>query len=129
MDRHTAIDELIRLAADADSATELGSLRPLYFRVDEIAKSFPSDAEVQDKVSELKQLLVVKGTRLKEQAITTSSNPISGSMRVPAESPGMPNPGFGRPSASTIITPPSGDRTPTARSSASPSFAARRTGL
>ena len=66
MDQNTAIEELHKLRAEVDSVNELGALKPIYFRLDQISKTFPDDFDVQVVVSELKQRLVSHGQKLKD---------------------------------------------------------------
>jgi len=62
------LDELQSLDEQIGQTTELAGLKPIFFRLDELAKEHPGDFEVQLAVTELKQKVVARGTAL------TSSN-------------------------------------------------------
>jgi len=61
------LDELKTLDQQVELVGELGELKPIFVRLDEIAKEHPDDFEVQLVVGDIKQHLVNRGTRLKEQ--------------------------------------------------------------
>jgi len=61
------LDELKSLDQQVDQVTGLAGLKPIFFRLDEIAKANPDDLEVQLMVGDIKQHLVNRGTRLKGQ--------------------------------------------------------------
>ena len=61
------LDELKNLDRQVESITDLAGLKPIFYRLDEIAKQNPDDFEVQLVVGDIKQHLVNRGTRLKEQ--------------------------------------------------------------
>ena len=60
------LDELQSLDEQIGQATELAGLKPIFFRLDELAKEHPGDFEVQLSVTELKQKVVTRGTALKQ---------------------------------------------------------------
>ncbi len=60
------LDELHFLDQKIDEITELAGLKPIFFRVDELAKEHPGDFEVQLAASEVKQRVVTRGTVLKQ---------------------------------------------------------------
>ena len=60
------LDELQSLDEQIGQTTELAGLKPIFFRLDELAKAHPSDFEVQLAVTELKQKVVTRGTALKQ---------------------------------------------------------------
>jgi hypothetical protein len=60
------LDELKTLDQQVEKVTELAGLKPVFFRLDEIAKQHPNDFEVQLVVGDIKQHLVNRGTRIKE---------------------------------------------------------------
>ena len=60
------LDELQSLDEQIGQTTELAGLKPIFFRLDEIAKAHPGDFEVQLSVTELKQKVVTRGTALKQ---------------------------------------------------------------
>jgi len=116
VDQNTAIEELHKLGTEVDSVTELSSLKPIYFRLDQIAKKFPDDFDVQVVVSELKQRLVAHGQKLKDSALG-STGMVSAAMvsdeRLSAP-PSPPTAPMGRPPL------PSGQQTAPPSSPASP---------
>jgi hypothetical protein len=75
------LDELKSLDQQVDQVTDLAGLKPIFYRLDEIAKQFPDDFEVQLVVGDIKQHLVNRGTRLKEQ---------QSAIKPPAAPPPMP---------------------------------------
>ena len=60
------LDELQVLDQQIGQITELAGLKPIFFRLDELAKEHPGDFEVQLAVSEVKQRVVMRGTALKQ---------------------------------------------------------------
>ena len=65
-ENQNALDELHLLEQQVDQITELAGLKPIFFRVDELAKDYPGDFEVQLAASEVKQRVVTRGTVLKQ---------------------------------------------------------------
>ncbi len=63
---HNPLDELQALDDQIGQTTELAGLKPIFFRLDELAKAHPGDFEVQLSVTELKQKVVTRGTALKQ---------------------------------------------------------------
>src|SRR4029077_5328701 len=59
------------LEQQVDQIMELAGLKPIFFRVDELAKEYPGDFEVQLAASEVKQRGVTRGTVLKQLGQTT----------------------------------------------------------
>ncbi len=68
-------DELKTLDRQIDLVSDLAALKPIFQRLDEIAKENPSDFEVQLVVGDIKQHLVNRGSRLKEQQQTAPPPP------------------------------------------------------
>ncbi|MDP9113190.1 MAG: PEGA domain-containing protein [Acidobacteriota bacterium] len=60
------LDELQSLDEQIGQTTELAGLKPIFFRLDELAKAHSGDFEVQLAVTELKQKVVTRGTALKQ---------------------------------------------------------------
>jgi hypothetical protein len=65
------LDELQILDEQIGQVTELSGLKPIFFRLDELAKEYPGDFEVQLAVTEIKQRVVTRGTALKQLGQTT----------------------------------------------------------
>jgi len=61
------LDELKRMNLEIELATDLAALKPVYFRLNEIAKGNPDNFDVQFAVSETRQHLMARGTALKQQ--------------------------------------------------------------
>ena len=73
------LDELQSLDEQIGQTTELAGLKPIFFRLDELAKEHPGDFEVQLAVTELKQKVVTRGTALKQLGqMMQGSSPGSG---------------------------------------------------
>jgi len=76
-------DELKRMNLEIELATDLAALKPIYFRLNDVAKANPDNFDVQFAVSETRQHLMAKGTALKQhaapsmEAATPSSPPAS----------------------------------------------------
>ncbi len=69
------LEELKRLDQQVGLVASLEALKPIYYRLDEIAKKYPNDFEVQLVVGDIKQHLVNRGTKLKEQEATIATTP------------------------------------------------------
>jgi tetrahydromethanopterin S-methyltransferase subunit A len=59
------LEELERLDQQVELVNDLEALKPIFYRIDEIAKRNPSDFDVQLMVGDVKQHLIQRGTRLK----------------------------------------------------------------
>jgi hypothetical protein len=80
------LDELKSLGEQIELATDLAALKPIYYRLNEIAQSNLADFDVQLAASDIKQRLVARGTQLKQQ----ESSPVPPSMMTPAPPPPPP---------------------------------------
>ena len=67
------LEELKRLDQQVGLVSSLEGLKPIYYRLDEIAKQYANDFEVQLVVGDIKQHLVNRGTKLKEQEATIAT--------------------------------------------------------
>lgn len=106
MDQNTAIEELHKLGIEVDSVTELPALKPIYFRLDQISKTFPDDFDVQVVVSELKQRLVSHGQKLKDASLG-ATGVISTGLSAAVERPGAePRISTAQPPSSQYQAPP-----------------------
>jgi outer membrane biosynthesis protein TonB len=112
--------ELKGLDQQVDKVTELAGLKPIFFRLDEIAKQHPHDFQIQLVVGDIKQHLVNRGTRIKEmQQTATQQPPTPATPQPPVESappappaaapPPPPPPAKPQPVASA---PPSAEKKP-----------------
>ncbi|HLJ50851.1 MAG TPA: PEGA domain-containing protein [Bryobacteraceae bacterium] len=61
------LDELRRLDAQIEEVPDLGALKPIFYRIEQINKEHPAEFEVQLLVSDVKQHLVNRGMLLKQQ--------------------------------------------------------------
>jgi hypothetical protein len=108
------LDELKYLDQQVELVTELADLKPIFVRLDEIARQNPDDFEVQLVVGDVKQHLVNRGTKIKEAAREQRPaapppipNPMA-KMRGPAAPPPVPGPAplaDTRPLAPTVKVP------------------------
>jgi hypothetical protein len=87
------LDELKSLDQQVEVVNDLAGLKPIFFRLEEIAKQNVNDFEVQLAVGDIKQHLVNRGTKLK-QAKEASPE------RIPTSTAGT------IPVAETVATPP-----------------------
>ena len=111
------LDELKSLDQQVELVSDLADLRPIFNRLDEIAKENNDDFEVQLVVGDIKQHLVNRGTKLKEmqQAVRTPQGPMPAavppSVAPPGPPPGPPAPPPSSARASnldaTVVLPPS----------------------
>ncbi|HSR07401.1 MAG TPA: PEGA domain-containing protein, partial [Bryobacteraceae bacterium] len=85
------LEELQSLDEQIGQTTELAGLKPIFFRLDELAKAHPGDFEVQLAVTELKQKVVTRGTALKQLGQMMQG--------------GTPGPGIGTTTGTLIISP------------------------
>ena len=84
------LEELKRLDQQVGLVASLEALKPIYYRLDEIAKQYPNDFEVQLVVGDIKQHLVNRGTKLKEQEATIATPPGQPVSAPPPMPPPMP---------------------------------------
>ena len=80
------LDELKSLDDQVESVNDLAGLKPIFFRLDEIAKQHANDFDIQLAVGDIKQHLVNRGAKLKQvkQPAPTASTP------PPSPMPAMP---------------------------------------
>lgn len=74
-DNLNPLEELKRLDQQVNLVASLEGLKPIYYRLDEIAKQYANDFEVQLVVGDIKQHLVNRGTKLKEQEAMVPTPP------------------------------------------------------
>lgn len=96
------LEELKRLDQQVGLVASLEALKPIYYRLDEIAKKYPNDFEVQLVVGDIKQHLVNRGTKLKEQEATIATQPAA---PPPAAPPPIPE-SASQPRPKIVIPPP-----------------------
>jgi hypothetical protein len=116
------LEELKRLDQQVGLVASLEGLKPIYYRLDEIAKQYANDFEVQLVVGDIKQHLVNRGTKLKEQEATIATPP---AMAPPplanASAPPPPLPAV-TPPPKTISQPPTPPPVPIAAPPIPPPF-------
>ena len=87
-DNLNPLDELKRLEQQIESVTDLAGLKPIFFRLEEIAKQNVNEFDVQLAVGDLKQHLVNRGTKLKE--MKEGKPPVSAPPPFPPPLPATP---------------------------------------
>jgi len=114
------LDELKRLDQQVGLVASLEALKPIYYRLDEIAKQWPNDFEVQLVVGDIKQHLVNRGTKLKEQEAMIPAPPVAAPPPMPpvppppvAAPPPMPPPVPTATVTPKIVIPPAPPQVPT----------------
>jgi hypothetical protein len=68
------LQELERLEADVNSVTRFTDLQPLFARLEEIGRENPDDFEIQLAVSDLKQVVFVRGRSLRDDEMERPSH-------------------------------------------------------
>jgi hypothetical protein len=109
-DNQNPLDELQMLDRQIDQVTDLAGLKPIFFRLDELAKQHSSDFEVQLAVTEIKQRVVSRGTALKQFA-HVAPPAVAAPLDLPPPLPPQP-PKEGR---TTFQAPPSDLPTPSSK--------------
>ncbi len=69
------LDELRSLDQQVELVNDLAGLKPIFFRLEEVAKQNANDFEVQLAVGDIKQHLVNRGTKLKQMKEATPQPP------------------------------------------------------
>ena len=64
MNRSADLEELRKLGALIDNVTDLNDLKPIFFRIEELAKQYPKDVELAARIAAAKAHLVQHGQRL-----------------------------------------------------------------
>jgi len=80
-------EELRTIEEQIESATEFEGLRPVFYRLDKLLKTFPGDAGVQQAGIKLKERLVARGTLLKQNAGVPPAAPAAAPAEIPASAP------------------------------------------
>ena len=73
-DNLNPLDELRSLDRQIDQVNDLAGLKPIFFRLEEIAKECANDFEIQLAVGDSKQRLVNRGTQLKKSREDTEAS-------------------------------------------------------
>ena len=94
MNRSADLAELKRLSASIENVSDLNDLKPIYFRIEELAAQYPRDVELAAGIAALKAKLVQHGQRLIN---------LRNTQQVPAPAPGSAPP---RPVTQPFPTPP-----------------------
>jgi len=101
-ENQSPLNELQLLEQRVDQITELAALKPIFLRVDELAKAYPGDFEVQLAASEIKERVLTRGTALKklgETAQTAVPLPVT-PRSAPPPLPADTSPAFQKPPVS-----------------------------
>jgi hypothetical protein len=93
-ENQSPLSELQLLEQQVDQITELAGLKPIFSRVDELAKAHPGDFEIQLAASEVKQRVLTRGTVLKQLGQNTQAElaplPVPSSTPPPLPVPQVP---------------------------------------
>ena len=65
--RNAHLEELSRLDATIRRATDVYTLKPIYDRLEELARGYPSDAQMQNSIAAVRAAMVAHGQKLVEQ--------------------------------------------------------------
>lgn len=90
VENRNPLDELKGLDRQVDLVRDLDGLKPIFYRLDEIAKEYPADFEIQLTVGDVKQHLVNRGTRLKQEKAAAPASGLEAT--VVLTPPGAPPP-------------------------------------
>ena len=85
-------EELKRLEERIETATELAELKPIFFRLNEIIRSFPGDFDVQFTADEVKRHLIAHGTLFKQREASAAPPPATAPPPPPPAPPAVPPP-------------------------------------
>lgn len=94
------LDELKSIERQIDQVTDLAGLKPIFFRLEAIAKENAHDFDVQLTVGDLKQHLVNRGTKLKDAMEAKPATPAAPATPTPPASP------------ATVVRPPEASPVP-----------------
>ncbi len=108
MNRSADLEELRRLGASIDKVTDLNELKPIFFRIEELATQYPRDVELAAGIAAVKAHLVQHGQRLINmqgtQQAPVAAKPIA-TQQVPAAPPQQLPAVITQPSQTTPIAP------------------------
>jgi hypothetical protein len=71
------LEELRNLEKTIGEVGDLAGLKPVFYRLEEIAEQYLNDAEVQDRISTVRQKLIARGTELRQGSAAQKSAPLS----------------------------------------------------
>jgi hypothetical protein len=100
------LDELKSLERQIGLVNDLAGLKPIFFRLEELAKQNANDFDVQLAVGDLKQHLVNRGAKLKEMKEAKPAAPAAAPMAAPRPPSPMPAPPPPAPPAARTGPPP-----------------------
>lgn len=78
------LDELMQLEQRVANAPDLASLRPIFYRLEELAKQYSDDFELQLAVNDIKQKVMARGSLLRQQPASEAAPPVMTTSQVPA---------------------------------------------
>lgn len=81
------LEELQQLDGQIDRIGDLAALKPVFARLDELARLHPADLDVQLGVSEAKQRVLARGALLKETALKQAPPPVEVAPSPPPQAP------------------------------------------
>jgi hypothetical protein len=120
------LEELKRLSAQIESATELAALKPIFYRLNEIIRAYPDDFDVQFTGNESKQRLMARGALLKEQEAFPPPPPMPEATELPPLSPLFDSAPAEQPPPGLAVTPENPPQPPTQTTTPAPAPAPPR---
>jgi hypothetical protein len=100
------LDELKQLEAKADTAAELGALKPIYERLNEIARQNVNDFDLQMAIADVRQRVIERGLELKHWGANGEAV---------SEAPPPPPPGRAFPGRTPTAAPAVASKAPAAK--------------
>lgn len=82
------MEELRRLDGQIATTFDINALKPIYFRLEEIGKLYPADAEMMNAISVVRNKMVAHGQRLMDAASGVNAPPPSAATSPQAAKPG-----------------------------------------
>ena len=103
-DNAKPLDEIRGLDEEIERVEDLDGLKPIFARLDELARAHPGDLEVQLSAGEAKQRVLARGAALRRQAPPVVTPPPAAPVPPPAASASVVNPPV---TPDAAVTPPS----------------------
>jgi PEGA domain len=101
LNRSADLEELKKLGASIDKVTDLDHLKPIFFRIEELATQYPQDVELAAGIAAVKAHLVQHGQRLINLQSSQQAQAPTPAPRTPVQPPFQP-----RPVTQSVPTPP-----------------------
>jgi len=90
LNRSADLEELRRLGASIDKVTDLNELKPIFFRIEELAGQYPKDVELAAGIAAVKAHLVQHGQRLINLQNTQQAQAATPSQQIYVQQPVAP---------------------------------------